>query len=436
MEYSKLVEQIQAGKLKIIKVGKDQGKPKDEQMLLLVNNKPIKRYIESVCHYAFLDLVSLKITYRPKVTSRTTSPDSVKRWCDLPETLQDVIDEYANHPEFSSISDMLAQPLDLSGFQYDGLSYVGVLPELDAIMLETTSFACIRQIVASGVQNKFELLGVQFPFTMTTRVVSEPIPVSSLFTRWYYGYMAEANVELCAVYWKSLATPKDPYMLRLKKLNEFVPFTIKFSGIFNPFLETEVWERVQRYPFFRGMFKTNTLCAYSGKRLDHGFTDEKSYAMFTNRGILSQIFGFNIAPAQGKEVDWYDPCFFGYVIWNKILDAISAPFKFNCALKPWRVCIKDINDASYVIDMVCEDMPHLNRLTFEVSNPDFDHACVWGYLMFTHPGMTSEWYAAAVPARYAMIEHGLSVQKYIISDIGGDFLGKSQTVSSYRDNQV
>lgn len=432
MEYNKLVEQILAGKLKIIKVGKDQGKPKDEQMLLLVNNKPIKRYIDSVCHYAFLDLVSLQITYRPRAVSRVTTT-TIKRWCDITENLQNVIDEYAEHPEFSSISSMLTQPLDMSGFQYDGLNYVGVLPELDAIMLETTSFACIRQIVTGGVNNAFNLLGVNFPFTVSTRVVSDPIPVSALLTRWYYGYMAEANIELCALYWKSLATPKDPYMLRMKKLNEYVPFTIKFSGIFNPFLETDVWNRVQRFPLFSSMFKTNTLCAYSGKRLDSGFTDEKSFAMFTTRGLLSKIFGFNIAPAQNKEADWYDPCFFGYMIWNEVLMAVDAPFQLNCANKTWQVCIKNIKDDSQVIDLICESMPHSRLTTFESHAEDFAHACTWGYLMFTHPGMPADWYASAVPARYSMVRSGLSVQNLILSDIGGEFLGKSQTVSSYRD---
>ncbi len=436
MEIKQLQDAIQAGKISIVKTGVDRGKPKPKQMLLLVNYKPIVRYIGSTCQYAFLDIISMKVTFKSKAVARSINADTIRHWCGISEDLASIVKDWEDHPEFTMISNLIENTLNLDDFQYDGMSYEGDIPELEAVLLKTSSFKLIEAIIASDVNNNFTLNGVNFPNMVQAKRTSQSVPVSVVFRQWYYGHMAEANVELTAAYWKTLGKPKDPYMLRFKILDEFVPFTIKFEGIFNPFLETDVWERAkQRFPMFREMFKSESICSILGNRMSASNTNKaNSYAMFTTRGILTKIFNFNVAPAQGKEPDWYDPKFFGYVMWNQILSAINADFSFNCAKLPWFILTKTVNDVQQVVDVICEYKPHMGEVTVEPIQTDFEHACVWQYLMFTDPNMDLEWYVGAVPQRWAPIQNGLSVQNLMLTELGGECLGASQSLEVYSSN--
>ncbi len=434
MEINELQSAIQQGKITIVKTGSNKGKPKPKQMLLLVNYKPIIRYIGSTCQYALLDINDMQITFRSKAVARAINPETVRHWCGIKEDLSTIVKDWSDHPEFTGISNLIENKLNLDDFQYDGLSFEGDIPEMNAVLLKTSSFKLIEAIVASDVNNSFSINGVNFPNMVQSKRISQSVPVSVIFRQWYYGYMAEANIELTAAYWNALGKPRDPYMLRLKILNEFVPFTIKFEGIFNPFVETDIWAQArQRFPMFNEMFKTDEICSITGSRLSS--TEKgRSYAMFTTRGILTKIFNFNLAPAQGKEPEWYDPRFFGYVMWNQILNAVNAEFSLNSAKLPWFVLTKIINDVPQVVDVISEYKMHLSEVAVEPIQVDFEHACVWQYLMFTDPGMDLEWYVAAVPQRWAPIQNGLSVQNLMLTELGGECLGASQSLEPYSSN--
>ena len=100
-------------------------------MLILVNNKPITRYIHSECVYAFLDIVSKEIVYMKKIHSRP-SAKSAKTWYGITENLEFLDIELSEHPELSDFEKFAGIQLDFTAYSYETekyprIVYAGVL---------------------------------------------------------------------------------------------------------------------------------------------------------------------------------------------------------------------------------------------------------------------------------------------------------------------
>lgn len=419
----------------VYKLGTKKGDYKDKLMLILINYKPIKKYIGSTCYYAFLNIATQDIVYRKRVSHRVSNIPT-RHWCDIPETLQTLYKDYEEHPELTELALTQDINLDFSKFIYEteeieGMFHSGCIQELNAIGLKTQSFNQLEQIVNQRINNRVNIMGVEIP-QQIQQTNGNWVNALDIITKWYYGYMLEANIDLADIYWNSLAQPRStPEIARIKLLNEFVPLLFKFDDVFNPIFDKgiynlSVWDRIKdRYPIIRKAFKVNPLCICNGSRHSN---DTESFGMFTTRGFLSKIFGINIAPKEGNSPELFSLKYYSTTLFNIILTGAGIDFNLVSKTTKWYVVSRVINEEDMIIDITNMLSNKHSSVSAEAFEVDLEDALIYQYLLYTDPGNTVQWYKDNVQLRKMNLQKGQNLVNYMSKDLGGDYLGKSQSI--------
>lgn len=415
----------------IVKTGTNKGKYRDKYMLILVNNKPITRYINSECVYAFLDIVSKEIVYMKKIHSRP-SAKSAKTWYGIDENLEFLDIELSEHPELSDFEKFAGIQLDFTAYSYEtekypGIVYAGVLEELDAIMFNTNAFIFLQKVALNQTSFGYSVQGVPLPQFISRN--GTQIPCQDLIKQWYYGYMLEANIAISDIYWKSLGNTRgEPALTRMKILNEFVPILFKFEGIFNPIFDTTTWSNlVKQYPIIKGAFKVKPLCKVTGSYIKR--TNSESFGMFTTRGLLSKIFKQNIYPETNGIKDAFNLKYFSSLMLSVLLAGSEETYNLNTLDYTWMVLSKEYQeDSEMVIDIVHTLSVRYGLLSFQKQQINFNQMLILEYLLYLEPKNPVGWYLGLLSQKAESMEQGSVLLNYLSNDLGGNILERSQTI--------
>lgn len=300
--------------------------------LLLINYKPIIRRIDGIPYYGFLDLNSERMDLVFRRGFRSTSlgsqtPGAVDRI-----HLDTLLESYDTPVYAKEIERMVNEPFVQVSSISNTCVYKGVLPEFDAILLNTSDFDILERCVLDQISGTLRINGIDFPTMLTDRRTSKPMPLQDAVRNWYYGYMMEANLQLSEIYTRFMPSrPSVPEIQRMIILNEFVPFMVKFSGIFHPILDTGIFDQLSsRYELFRTLEFVEGTCKYTGQRLDRYFSDkETSSAYYILRGNLQRLLEISIDAAakadstRRRGTDMYSPYLYSKMILRTACDSIG-----------------------------------------------------------------------------------------------------------------
>lgn len=429
----------------VIKVGLDKGKYKSAYMPLIINYRPIMRYIGSTCQYAFVDVVTKGIIFRPR-NAANISVTNPPRWNGLAETIQTIYDEYAAAPELKDFCTALSTTISTEGYQYDtpedcGMVFCGLIPEIGAIHLKTKLFAAMEDIITSKKVASVNVRGITLPTTIT-QAGGNTVSTLDALEYWYNSYMACANLELGNFYWKSTHwnfmrnSSKDPLMTRMKLFDEFVPLMIKLDGIFNPFVDLKIMGMLaEKFDIFRKAYKTEGLCTFAGYYTSSMGNDQyvpTSCAYFTTRGQLSYMLQHNFAP-QNPNRDVSDDQF-NYLavmtmIYTSAFQALNLPYRcmpFGQAA----VYGVTVEDSVEVAEITHHPLHHLSRITVQSVPISGDQYPVWLYMLAVDPKSDLQYYATNL-GRYSQVLRDAFNPAVLMNDVGGEDLGKSQNLTGF-----
>lgn len=429
----------------IIKVGTDKGKYKSAYMPLVINYRPIMRYVGSVCQYAFVDVVTKAIIFRPR-NAANISVTNPPRWAHLVENIQTIYDEYAAAPELLDFCTALSTNIPIDGYQYDteddcGMNFCGVIQEIGAIHLKTKLFAAMEDIITSKKTATVSVRGITIPTTIT-QAGGNTVSTLQALDYWYNSYMACANLELGNFYWKSTHwnfmrnSSKDPLMTRMKLFDEFVPLMIKFDGIFNPFVDLGIMEKLSdKFDIFHKAFKMSGLCTFTGYHALAVGDDQHtsiSCAYFTTRGQLSYMLQHDFSPQnQSRDVfdDQFDYLSLMTLIYTSAFKALNLPYRcmpFGQAA----VYAVTVEDSAEIVEITHHPLGHLSRLTVQSVAISSDQYPVWLYMLAVDPKSDLQYYATNL-GRYTQMLRDAFNQRILDNDVGGEDLGKSQHLSGF-----
>lgn len=287
-------------------------------MPLLVDYRPVVRYINNVRCYAHIDVNSPQLQVFYKSSGKSGEG---KIWSGLVETLATTLSDREKPQHLLDIEKYIKMNLDKERFSGNNANYLGILPEFGAIVIETDEFKFLKNVASWKNPNSAQICGVQLP--MFVRSV-EPVHVN--VAQWYNDYMLTASTELTVMFFSMLSgTIFNQQMRRFVYLNEFVPFMMKISGVYNPILDTDLFARLQKdYKFFEKLVKVHGTCKVSGSDLKGAyFGDESSYIYYTTRANILRATGINPEVPQGsaRGKDMYDINLFPAIIIDTAMGA-------------------------------------------------------------------------------------------------------------------
>ena len=429
----------------IIKVGAEKGKYKSAYMPLVINYRPIMRYVGSVCQYAFVDVVTKGIIFRPR-NAANISVTNPPRWNGLAETIQTIYDEYAAAPELKDFCTALSTDIPMDNYQYDtedecGMIFCGLISEIGAIHLKTRLFAAMENIVTSKKTTTVNVLGITLPTTIT-QAGGNTVSTLQALEYWYNSYMACANLELGNFYWKSTHwnfmrnSSKDPLMTRMKLLDEFVPIMIKLDGVYNPFVDLKIMDMLaERYDIFHKAFKIEGLCTFAGystSAMNNDLYTATSCAYFTTRGQLSYMLQYDFAP-QNQNRDVYDDQFNYLAIMTMIYTSAFQALKLPYRCIPFgqaSVYAITVEDTAEVAEITHHPLSHLSRVTVQPLAISSEQYPVWLYMLAVDPKSDLQYYATNI-GRYTQVLRDAFNSRILENNVGGEDLGKSQNLAGF-----
>lgn len=331
-------------------------------LLLLVDYRPLIKYIDGVPCYLYVDVYSQNgVTfYRSSASGRTGEqmlllddvadlyPDSRRFIYDFAVMTGNTIKEFATVEERNSAYISDGEIAFTGSFEHSQIKYLGRNHELQAILYISSEMIALRKVVESGedspvngryrIANRMNLSGTD---------VSRSVWLKAL----YNNYMVEANLELMEYYYRNQKKPSSIRMFemhRVNTFNEFVPVALKFSSIPNPVVGlmdedgtySEYASHLRESNLFRNVETVTPLSVMNGRVSTVTSETKGTFGWYATRAEISSCLGIdvskrtrdymtrnNLLPIRKSQIniDLYSPAAHMGLIYRSILQDLNDP---------------------------------------------------------------------------------------------------------------
>lgn len=344
-------------------------KPQRKLLLLLVDYKPLIKYIDGVPCYLNVDVYSEDgSTFYRSSTNKESSEQmiSLDDLAELYPQSKKFITDFALATgnkvyEFDTIEERNSKPLGVGEIAFTN-SYV-CQPiqysirnfELQAVIYLSPEMLALRDAIDN---NKDSVTNNRYRISDRMYLDGKEVSRMTWLRALYENHMIEANLELMEYYYRNQKKPSSTRMFQMNRVltfDEFVPVALKFSGIPNPILDTdeetgattEYYSELMRVKLFQNVVLVQPLSAMNGRVSSVTSESKNTYGLYSTRAEIGRYLGIDVSKRtkdylRGRgylpinrsqiNIDLYSPCSHMGLIYRDIFSHSENPYVFMTSL--------------------------------------------------------------------------------------------------------
>lgn len=292
-------------------------KPQRKLLLLLVDYKPLIKYIDGVPCYLNVDVYSEDgSTFYRSSTSKESSEQmiSLDDLAELYPQSRKFITDFALATgnkvyEFDTIEERNNKPLGVgeiaftNSYKCQPIQYSNRNFELQAVIYLSPEMLALRDAIDN---NKDSVTNNRYRISDRMYLDGKEVSRMTWLRALYNNHMIEANLELMEYYYRNQKKPSSTRMFEMNRVltfDEFVPVALKFSGIPNPILHfdeehniySEYCNELMKIKLFAAALQVKPLSAMNGRVSSVTSESKNTYGLYSTRAEIGRYLGIDVS---------------------------------------------------------------------------------------------------------------------------------------------